>query len=418
MAGGLVLAAAAGAYFMLGVDFGPHEEYAEISTLATVDSLPAPPSAYGIPLAGFHVVRQQVKPGSTLSEMLLPKGISAAMIDSLVGMAEPVFNINRIKAGHTVAFVYPDDTSAGPSYFVYETDPVEHVVFDLRGPFAVHIEKLPVHYDERSLSVEVTGALWNDLVDADAPPALAAELSNVFAWTVDFYRIQKGDRFTMVYSQGTVQGRDYGTPQLLGVRYEGSDIQEAFFYHGDSSKEGYYDAEGNSLRKAFLKAPLKYSRISSGYTLRRFHPVQKRWKSHLGTDYAAPYGTPIHATADGVVTRASYSGGNGRYVKIRHNSVYQTQYLHMRKILVKQGQVVKQGDVIGEVGSTGLATGPHVCYRFWKNGKQVDPRKEKLPSAEPLPAAELPAFNKVRDVLAQRLDQEEAEAKHINVAAF
>lgn len=415
--GGLVLAAAVGTYLFLGVDLTPHVEYVDEQPVA-VDTLPAPPSAYGIPLAGFHVERSQVKSGSSFSQLLSPLGISASTIDSLVQMAIPVFDVTRIRAGHPVAIIFSDDTTAGPAYFVYESDPVDHVVFDLRRPYAVHMEKRPIHTEEKSLSVEVTGALWNDLVGAGASPALAAKLSDVFAWTVDFYRIQKGDRFTMVYRQNTVEGIPYGEPQLLSVRYEGLDTKEAFLFDSTSTRGGYYDAEGKSLRKAFLQAPLKYSRISSGFSLRRFHPVQKRFKAHLGTDYAAPYGTPIQAVGDGVVEKAGYSGGNGNYVKIRHNRVYETQYLHMRKILVRTGQVVKQGQEIGEVGSTGLATGPHVCYRFWKNGKQVDPRREVLPSAEPLAATDRPAFDRVRDDLLARMDEAEDKAKHLSVATF
>lgn len=417
MAGGLVLAAALGAYLYLGVDLEPHEEYVADAPLAAEDTLPAPPSAYGIPLDGFELERAQVKPGSTFSDLLAPHGIGAATVDSLVRAAAPVFNVNQIRAGHPIAFIYTDDTARTPVFFVYESDPVDHVVFDLRG-LTARMEKRPVHTEEKSISVAVTGALWNDLVDAGATPALAAKLSQVFAWTVDFYRIQKGDRFTMVYRENSVDGQPYGEPELLGVRYEGTDTCEAFLFREDKENGGYYDAKGKSLRKAFLQAPLKYSRISSGFTMRRFHPVQKRWKAHLGTDYAAPYGTPILATGDGTVERAGYSAGNGNYVKLRHNNTYETQYLHMRKILVKQGQHVTQGQVIGEVGSTGLATGPHVCYRFWKNGTQVDPRREVLPSAEPLAAADLPAFDRVRDGLMQRLDQAEAAAKRPNVATF
>lgn len=415
--GGLVLAAATGTYLFLGVDLTPHEEYVNELPVA-VDTLPAPPSAYGIPLAGFHVERDQVKPGSSFSQLLAPLGISASTIDSLVQMAMPVFDVTRIRAGHPVAYIFADDTVCGPAYFVYESDRVDHVVFDLRQPYSVHIEKRPVHTEEKSLSVAVTGALWNDLVGAGASPALAAKLSDVFAWTVDFYRIQKGDRFTMVYRQSTVDGDPYGDPQLLSVRYEGLDTKEAFLFDSVGTRGGYYDAEGKSLRKAFLQAPLKYSRISSGFSLKRFHPVQKRMKAHLGTDYAAPYGTPIQAVGDGVVEKSGYSGGNGNYVKIRHNRVYETQYLHMRKTLVKTGQVVKQGQVIGEVGSTGLATGPHVCYRFWKNGQQVDPRKEVLPSAEPLAAADRPNFDRVRDDLLSRMDEAEDKAKHLSIATF
>lgn len=413
-----MLLAVVGAYLYLGVDLAPHQEYVEDAAVVAPDSLPARPSAYGIPLDGFRVDREEVKSGDTFSTLLAPLGISAARIDSLVRLAEPIFNVNRMRAGHPVAYIMPDGPVNTPAYFVYEADQVDHVVFKLDPPCSVRLEKRPVHTEEKSMSVEVTGALWNDLVGAGADPALAAELSRVFAWTVDFYRIQKGDRFTLLYREQTVDGEHYGDPVVLGVRYEGATTQEAFLFEKANDKGGYYDAEGKSLKKAFLQAPLKFSRISSGFTKRRFHPVQKRWKAHLGTDYAAPYGTPILATGDGVVEQAGYTGGNGKYVKIRHNGTYKTQYLHMRKVLVKNGQAVKQGQVIGEVGSTGLATGPHVCYRFWKNGQQVDPRREVVPSAEPLAKAEMPAFNLARNTMLARLDEAVNKAKHINVASF
>jgi murein DD-endopeptidase MepM/ murein hydrolase activator NlpD len=271
----------------------------------------------------------------------------------------------------------------------------------------------------KSVSVAVTGALWNDLQKAGADPALTMQLADVFQWSVDFYRIQKDDRFTVVYEERTVDGERYGQPRILGVRYKGGDVvKEAFRFASDSTHVAYYDSEGNSLRKAFLKAPLKFSRMSSGFTQRRFHPVQKRFKAHLGTDYAAPYGTPILAVGDGVVEKAGWGAGNGNFVKIRHNGMYSTQYLHMRKVLVKSGQRVSQGQTIGEVGSTGLATGPHVCYRFWKNGVQVDHRKEEMPSAEPVPAAQRSAFDQVRAGLLAQLDAAQNEAQRVSTATF
>ena len=188
----------------------------------------------------------------------------------------------------------------------------------------------------------------------------------------------------MIYEEQQVDGERYGEPRVLAARYESDGVSKDAYRFAQDSVPDFFDPTGNSLRKAFLQAPLKYSRISSGFSRRRFHPVQKRFKAHLGTDYAAPYGTPILAVGDGTVEKAGYTAGNGRYVKIRHNGTYSTQYLHMRKVLVKQGQRVQQGDVIGEVGSTGLATGPHVCFRFWKNGEQVDHRREEFPSAEPI----------------------------------
>lgn len=416
--GALVLVAATATYLYIGVDLGPHPEYSAAEAALPSDTATTTPSAYGIPLAGFRMETATVASGSTLGTLLGAYGIGAGAIDSLVRAAAPVFDINRMRAGHNIAFIFPEGAAALPAYFVYETDPVDHVVFDLRPPYAVRIEKRPVHTVERSLSVAVTGALWNDLMGAGAPPALAVKLNDVFQWTVDFYRIQPGDRFTMVYRQNTVDGKDYGAPELLGVRYEGTDVREAFRHTDTTGEVAYYDAEGNSLRKAFLQAPLKYSRISSGFSMRRFHPVQKRMKAHLGTDYAAPYGTPIMSVGDGVVEKAGRTAGNGNYVKIRHNRTYETQYLHMRKILVRQGQVVKQGQEIGEVGSTGLATGPHVCYRFWKNGVQVDPRKEVLPSAEPLAKTEMGAFMQVRNDLTARLDAVEGRAKRATSASF
>ncbi|HMN05586.1 MAG TPA: peptidoglycan DD-metalloendopeptidase family protein [Flavobacteriales bacterium] len=416
--GVLALVAGAAAYVYTGVDLAPKQEYVEEAVPTALDSLPAPPSAYGIPLDGFRVDRDRIKAGATFSSMLAPLGFGAALIDSLVRLAEPIFDVRRMRAGHTFAFILPDGNDSTPAYFVYEADAVDHVVFDLRQPCSVRLEKRPVRQEEKSLSVEVTGALWNDLIRAGADPALAMELSRVFAWTVDFHRIQKGDRFAMVYRQGTVEGEPYGTPELLGIRYEGARTQEAFLFGDIKAKGGYYDAEGKSLKKAFLAAPVKYSRISSGFTMRRFHPVQKRMKAHLGTDYAAPYGTPILAVGDGVVTKAGYTSGNGNYVKIRHNGTYETQYLHMRKILVKQGQAVHQGQTIGEVGSTGLATGPHVCYRFWKNGQQIDPRKEIMPSAEPLKPEEMAAFGLVRDELLALLDGAQDRSRPVRVANF
>lgn len=416
--GGTVLAVGTAAYVYTGVDLAPKQEYVEEAVPTALDSVPAPPSAYGIPLDGFRVDRDRVKPGATFSAMLSPLGFGAALIDSLVRLAEPIFDVRRMRAGHPYAFILPDGNDTMPVFFVYEADAVDHVVFDLRQPCSVRLEKRPVRHEEKSLAIEVTGALWNDLVKADADPALAMELSRVLAWTVDFHRIQKGDRFTMVYRQGTVDGEPYGTPELLGIRYEGVRTQEAFLFNNGKEKGGYYDAEGKSLKKAFLAAPVKYSRISSGFTMRRFHPVQKRMKAHLGTDYAAPYGTPILAVGDGVVTKAGYTSGNGNYVKIRHNSTYETQYLHMRKILVKQGQVVTQGQTIGEVGSTGLATGPHVCYRFWKNGQQVNPRKEIMPSADPLAPEDMPAFGLVRDELLVLLDEARDYSRQVRVANF
>ncbi len=419
--GGLVVAALAGAYVYVGVDVHTHVEYVPDPVVAVLeDTIPDPPSAYGIPLDGFVIERGMIANGTTFSDLLSPHGISAAQVDSLVKLAAPLFDIHKLRSGHPYALIFTNDSARVPTYFVYEADQVDHVVFTLRPPMNVRLDKRPIRTEQKSLSIAITGALWNDLQSAGADPTLALSLSEVFQWTIDFYHgLQPGDRFTLVYQQQTVDGERYGSPQLLGVRYAGSVTKQAFRFAKDSAvASAFFDADGNSLRKAFLKAPLKYSRMSSGFTMSRYHPVQHRWKAHLGTDYAAPYGTPIQAVGEGVVEKAGYAAGNGNFVKIRHNGVYETQYLHMRKILVRNGQHVEQGQTIGEVGSTGLATGPHVCFRFWKNGEQVDSRKEELPSAEPVAKADVAAFDRLRDGLLAQMDEAEREAQRVSTASF
>ncbi|MCE2496811.1 MAG: M23 family metallopeptidase [Flavobacteriales bacterium] len=238
------------------------------------------------------------------------------------------------------------------------------------------------------------------MVDNHMSPALVMELSTVYAWTIDFFRIQKGDKFKVIYEEKYVDGEFLGVGRVKAVEFVHMDEEyPAYYFEEEEGFGDYFDDGGDNLRRVFLMAPVEYSRISSRYTKRRFHPVQKRWKAHLGTDYAAPHGTPIYSTADGVVTHRAYTRGNGNYVKIRHNSTYTTQYLHMSKFAsnVKVGTRVRQGQTIGYVGSTGLATGPHVCYRFWKNGVQVNAFNEDLPPSEPIKDENRPAFEKVRD---------------------
>ena len=224
------------------------------------------------------------------------------------------------------------------------------------------------------------------MVDNDLNPELAFQISEVYAWTVDFYRINSGDKFKVIYEEEFINGKSVGIGAIKAAWFEYDDAGYYSFQYKQDNLFDYYDTEGNSLRKQFLKAPLRYNRISSRFTRKRYHPVLKRNKSHLGTDYAAPTGTPIHSVGDGKVVESRYGKYNGRYVKIRHNGIYSTQYLHMSKIEngIKTGAEVKQGDVIGYVGSTGLASGPHLCFRFWKNGRQVDPFKQALPPSKPV----------------------------------
>jgi murein DD-endopeptidase MepM/ murein hydrolase activator NlpD len=262
----------------------------------------------------------------------------------------------------------------------------------------------PVSYRQREAYGEIHNSLYQTIADNDLPVGLAASLSDIYAWTVDFYRIQKGDRFKAIFTEKVVDGEVVGVHEIVAAEFAHRDRSFQAFVFDDGEKVSYYDEKGESLRKAFLKAPLEFSRISSRYTMKRYHPVQKRWKAHLGTDYAAPNGTPIMSTGDGTVIESSYGKYNGNYVKVRHNSTYTTQYLHMSKRAVKKGDVVRQGELIGYVGATGLATGPHVCYRFWKNGKQIDPYREEIPPSEPVPQPLMQAYSQHIDSLGKALE--------------
>ena len=237
-------------------------------------------------------------------------------------------------------------------------------------------------------------------------PQLTNDFVDVFAWQIDFFRLQKGDRFKVIYEEKLVEGQPIGIGDIKAVYFNhfGNDYYGMRYDQGNGPD--YFDEEGKSLRKALLKYPLKFTRISSRYSGSRFHPVQKRWKAHRGTDFAAPRGTPIRSVGDGIVVEAKYGKYNGNYVKVRHNSTYSTQYLHMSKIAagMKPGVKVRQGQTIGYVGSTGLATGAHLCYRFWKNGVQVDALKVDLPSAEPIESEKLLAYNQIKRIYMERLN--------------
>jgi murein DD-endopeptidase MepM/ murein hydrolase activator NlpD len=253
----------------------------------------------------------------------------------------------------------------------------------------------------------INSSLWLTMKSYDLPVQLIDKMEGVFQWSLDFFRIQNGDQFKIIYEENTIDGKFAGIGKVLGAYFKNYDNEYYGIYYENGKAKGYYDEEGRPMKSPFLKAPIRFSsyRISSSYNLRRFHPVLKRVRPHYGTDYAAPRGTPIVAVAHGVVTRAGYGRGNGNYVKIKHDKTYSTQYLHMSGFAkgIRSGVHVKQGQVIGYVGSTGLATGPHVCFRFWKNGKQVNHLRLKLPNPEPMPENLKPLYFPVRDEMVARL---------------
>jgi murein DD-endopeptidase MepM/ murein hydrolase activator NlpD len=375
------------------------------ANLSRADEIPlgafpitVPTLKYGFALDTFQVTEGRLEPNRVFSDLLVPQGVTYPTIDQIVANANGVFDLRKLQSGKPY-MILAKDQAQGPDYFIYEPNVYEYIVFELKGDLKVQRMERPVQKEMRQADGVLESSLWQTMVDNGLSYELTAKMEDALQWSIDFHHLQKGDEFKLVFEENIIDGEVVGVDKVYAAYYQtlGTEFHAIWYEHGDIA--GYYDLEGRPMKKSFLKAPVKYSRISSHYNLNRFHPILKRTRPHLGTDYAAPYGTPIYAVGDGVVVEAGYSNGNGNYVKIKHNDTYQTQYLHMQKFAngVRKGVHVQQGQVIGYVGSTGLATGPHVCFRFWKNGKQVNHLKLNFPPPAPLPDEELPAFRKVRD---------------------
>lgn len=349
-----------------------------------------PGSMYGISLAEYAPTRYLVKEGQAFGQVMDELGVPYPKVANLLEMAKGTFNPRRWRAGDAYWVFHTADSASTAQYFVYESSQTEYIIFGLDSLYVQAVER-PTKVVQRMVAGSIESSLYETLSNQNVSPAVAVRLSEVYAWTIDFFRIQKGDRFEVIFEERYVDDTSFvGTGKILGARFVHNGKPYYAFRFEDEANgiRDFYSEEGEGLKRMFLKAPLEFARITSRYSKNRFHPVQKRWKAHLGTDYAAPTGTPILATAGGTVVAATYTSANGNYVKIKHNGTYTTQYLHMSRIAkgMRNGTRVEQGQVIGYVGSTGLATGPHVCYRFWKNGKQVDPLREPMQRTEPLPS--------------------------------
>ncbi|PVY42947.1 M23 family metallopeptidase [Pontibacter virosus] len=364
------------------------------------------PIIFGIPTDTLEILEGTVERGENLSQILASFNISPVTIDQLARKSKKIFDVRRINAKRNYIVLHAQDSAQTARYFIYEPNEVEYVIYDLNGELDVRLEKREVEVVERAIAGFIEHSLFESILAAGGSPQLVNHFADIYAWRLNLSRLQPGDHFKLIYDEKQVNGNVIGFGKIKAAyfEHEGKPLY-AIAFEQEGQKAGYYDQDGKSLKKAFLREPLEYSRISSRYTMNRFHPVQKRYKPHLGTDFAAPRGTPIRTVGDGVVLEASYTRGNGYYVKIKHNKTYTTQYLHMSKFAkgIKRGSRVSQGQTIGYVGSTGLATGPHLCYRFWKNGKQVDALKVKLPSAHPIEKKYKDAFEEVKSELESKL---------------
>jgi murein DD-endopeptidase MepM/ murein hydrolase activator NlpD len=378
----------------------------QAASMALSPTAPPEIKRWGFSLNTYQLTENTLRSGDVLGEILMRQGLTYPQVAALVEASKGVFNINSMRAGKTLFFL-KQAQEAHATQMVYEPSPYEYVVFSLTEPFQVNVVKRDVKTEIVAASGVLETSFWQALTDNGLNDELADGMIDVLASSVDFYHQRQGDRFKVVYEQHFVEGVAVGTGKIIAAMYEreGKSFY-AFNYEKEGEKVDYFDFDGRPAKKAFLKSPVKFSRISSRFNLHRLHPILGYRKAHLGTDYAAPYGTPIIAVAEGVVEEATRRGGNGNFVKIRHDGTYETQYLHMQGFArgIRSGTRVAQGQTIGYVGATGLATGPHCCFRFWKNGREVDHLRLNLPQPQPITGETLQQFMVVRDQLLQMLN--------------
>lgn len=390
--------------------FNPRQEYVEPQE-TTQESYPLdqqyePEYYYGIVVDSLAVFEGTIKRNQRLADLLSDYHVTDEQLYEASIKSRTVFDVRKFGVRKPYSILYVGDSIRQATHFIYRPNPIDFVVIDFRDSVKVYWDQREIEIVERELVGDIQTSLYVDMLAEGGDVQLVNDLVEVFNWQVDFFGLQKGDEYKIIYDEHLVEGEVVGVGEIKAAYFKHKG--EAFYAFRYDQGEGpdYFDHNGISLRREFLKAPLTFTRISSRYTGRRYHPVQKRYKAHLGTDYAAPRGTPIFAAADGKVTHAQYHKYNGNYVKISHNGNIATQYLHMSKIArgIRRGTKVKRGQTIGYVGSTGLASGPHLCYRFWKNGRQVDALKVNLPPSSPIMEENLMEFDSLQSVLSHRLD--------------
>ena len=365
---------------------------------------------FGYNLNNYKVSNDSVRRGDSFGVLLERHHLFYPQIHHIAEKTKAIFDVRQLQIGKPYTILYSKSEDKTPVVFIYEINKIEYLVVDFCDSIIAYKERKPVKIIEKEAFGVIESTLSETMEAQGLPTQLIYDMSDdIYAWTIDFFRLQKGDNFKVIYKERFVDDSIYAgieTIEAAFFEHKGESFY-AFNYLNKDSKNStdYFDETTKSLRKAFLKSPVQFSRISSRFNLKRkIAYYGNKVRPHRGTDFAASIGTPILATANGTVTESTRKGGNGKYVKIRHNATYSTQYLHMSKRLVNVGDYVKQGDVIGKVGMTGNTGGPHVCYRFWKNGKQVDPLRQKLPDAIALSADLKSDFQAFIAPLKQQLD--------------
>jgi murein DD-endopeptidase MepM/ murein hydrolase activator NlpD len=368
---------------------------------------------FGFNMENFKVQSDTIRFGDSFGEIMLRNKLSYPQIYNIVQSIKDSFDVRWLTTGKPYTILSSKDSLETPQYFIYQPNRLNYVVIDFLNfdSISAYNKKKPFKIIKKTTSGIINSSLSETMDENGLPWELINQLSDIYAWTIDFTRIQKGDRFKIIYNERYIEDTILVGIKSIDAAYFLHDGEELFAYNFviDSMKKTpeFFDNNGNSLQRTFLKSPVRFSNISSRYNLkRRIAYYGNKVRPHKGTDFAAPTGTPIMATADGRVEKSSYTKSNGYYIKIKHNNTYSTQYLHMQKNgRVKKGQYVKQGDVIGRIGMTGNTSGPHVCYRFWKNNRQVDPFKQKLPPGKPVPSELKTNFELYKIPLEESLNQ-------------
>ena len=363
---------------------------------------------FGFKIHDFNIVNDTIKSGDTFGSLLEKQNLDGREVYDIVAKVKDTFDVRSMRIGKPFTILRSKDRTNKIQVFIYQPDRLNFYVIDFRDSIVVYKKAKPLTFKTRTIAGALNGSLSETLQNLKVDPALAPRIAKIYAWSIDFFKLKKGDKFALKFTERYINDTIYdGVDSLKAAffEYKGKKIY-AFPFAPDANikKQQYFDEEGKTLKNFFLKAPLKFVNITSRFAKNRFHPVQLIWKAHKGTDYAAPTGTPIMTTAAGVVEQAGFTTGNGNFVKVKHDKTYSTQYLHMSKILVRRGQRVTQGQVIGKVGSTGLATGPHVCYRFWRNGVQVDALRLNLPTSTPMDSKYRKKYMEYMNPLKRELD--------------
>ena len=355
----------------------------------------------------LELLEGYIKRNQPISLLLNDFGISNGTINELAEKARGVFDLRKIRSGRPFLAYFSSDSAHTLHYLVYEHTPLDYLAFQFVDSVAVWIGQKKVDTVYSSFTGTIETSLWNCMMDNDGNPMLANELADIYAWSIDFFGLQEGDSLKVIYDEYFVNETSIGIGTIHGAYFKHMSTDFWAIPFVQDSISDFYDENGKSLRKAFLKAPLKFSRISSRFSHSRMHPILKYRRPHHGVDYAAPAGTPVVSIGDGVVIKMGYSGGAGHMVKIKHNSVYSTAYLHLSRYgkEIHKGAYVKQGQVIGYVGSTGLSTGPHLDFRFYKNGSAIDPLKVEAPPVDPVREENLARFNKTKSTTLRRITE-------------